>query len=164
MKFRLAVLEDLNAIAKLFHDCWHISYADLLSDEVRETMTLDSAADLWRPGLVEPNERETLVGVDSGEIVSVFRIGADKDNPARGHLFSLYVAPTHSGKGIGKDSLAAAIDRIAEKGYSNISLWVFEGNERAKSLYRRAGFAETGRTRRDERWRELEIEMAASLT
>jgi len=164
MEFRVAQLDDLAAIAELFHACWQLSYADLLSAEVRSAMTLDSAADLWRPGLVEPLGRETVVGIQGDEIVSVFRIGTDKDEPARGHLFSLYVAPSSAGKGVGMATLSAAVERIAKQGFPEISLWVFARNERAKALYTRAGFVETGRNRRDERWRELEIEMLRSLT
>jgi len=164
MKFRSAQLEDLPAIAELFHACWQLSYAELLSAEVRDAMTLASATELWRPGLVEPSGRETVVGVDTGEIVSVFRIGDDSDAPDRGHLFSLYVAPNSAGKGIGMATLSAAIERVASRGAAEISLWVFSRNERAKSLYTRAGFIESGRTRTDERWRELEVEMVRPLT
>ena len=164
MEFRSAQLEDLPAIAELFHACWHLSYAELLSAEVREAMTLASAVELWRPGLVEPSSRETVVGLDSAEIVSVFRIGSDSDAPDRGHLFSLYVAPTKAGKGIGMATLSAAIERVTSRGALEMSLWVFSRNERAKSLYARAGFVESGRTRTDERWRELEVEMVRPLT
>ena len=163
MEFRLAELDDLTEIAALFHACWHLSYADLLSEEVRTAMTLESAIELWRPGLTEPLDRQTVVGVAGEKIVSVFRIGADKDLSERGHLFSLYVAPSSAGKGIGMSTLNAAIERLSERGFAAISLWVFARNERAKALYARAGFTESGRTRSDERWRELEIEMLRSL-
>lgn len=164
MEFRSAQLEDLAAIAELFHACWHLSYSELLSAEVREAMTLESAVELWRPGLVEPLDRQTIVGIDDGKIVSVFRIGIDKDAPDRGHLFSLYVAPGSAGKGIGMATLSAAIERVTNLGAPAMSLWVFARNERAKALYARAGFVASGRTRVDERWRELEVEMVRALT
>lgn len=164
MEFRTAQLEDLPAIAELFHACWHRSYAELLSEEVRTAMTLASAADLWRPALVEPLDRETIVGVEADRIVSVFRIGKDKDDSNRGHLFSLYVAPDNAGKGIGTATLTEAVERVSARGFPAISLWVFAANDRAKGLYGRAGFVASGRTRRDDRWRELEIEMVKPLT
>lgn len=159
MEFRDATLDDLDEIATLFHSCWHISYADLLSREVREAMTLDSAKELWRPSLIEPKGKSTVIGTAESKLVSVFRIGPDPSNNGRGHLFSLYVDPAASGKGFGRASLTEAGDRLERSGFKEISLWVFAQNEIARGLYESFGFAPTGITRIDDRWRESEIEM-----
>jgi len=164
MEFRTASLAQLTDIAKLFHACWHVSYKDLLSEEVRGEMTVDEAANLWRPSLVEPNGKETVIGTLGKQIVSVFRIGAEKDNPDNGHLFSLYVDPEVAGQGLGKKSLLEAQTRLSQKGFKTMSLWVFEKNEIAKGLYQSFGFHPTGSSRVDERWKETEIEMSKTLT
>lgn len=164
MEFRNASLAQLTDIAKLFHACWHVSYKDLLSAEVRRGMTLDEAANLWRPSLVEPNGKETVIGTLDTQIVSVFRIGTEKENPKNGHLFSLYVDPEVAGHGLGKKSLLEAQTRLSQKGFKTMSLWVFEKNEVAKGLYQSFGFHPTGSSRVDERWKETEIEMSKTLT
>ncbi|MFM8898018.1 MAG: GNAT family N-acetyltransferase [Actinomycetota bacterium] len=164
VEFLTASLSQLTDISKLFHACWHVSYKNLLSDEVRTHMTLEEAANLWRPSLIEPNGRETVVGVLDSQIVSVFRIGADKDNPEGGHLFSLYVNPDKAGHGIGKKSLAEAETRLRQRSFNTMTLWVFEKNEIAKRLYRSFGFHPTGSSRVDERWKEAEVEMFKTIT
>ncbi|MEN9516389.1 MAG: hypothetical protein RLZZ159_255 [Actinomycetota bacterium] len=164
MEFRTASLAQLTDIAKLFHACWHVSYKDLLSDEVRTQMTLETAANLWQPSLIEPNGKETVLGVLDSKIVSVFRIGADKEKSDIGHLFSLYVDPDVAGQGLGKKSLMEAEARLRQKGFKTMSLWVFEKNEVARGLYASFGFQPTGYTRVDERWKEAEVEMFKTLT
>lgn len=163
MKFQSASLADLDIIANLFHACWHISYKELLSENVINAMDIESARDLWRPALIEPRNRDTVLGFAENRLVSVFRIGKDPRNETRGHLFSLYVAPEAAGLGYGRATLNVASERLSERGEREVSLWVFDKNSPAKSLYSRAGFVPTGEKRIDDRWQELEIEMLKSL-
>jgi ribosomal protein S18 acetylase RimI-like enzyme len=163
MKFQSASLADLDIIANLFHSCWHISYKELLSENVIKAMDIESARDLWRPALIEPRDRDTVLGFAENRLVSLFRIGKDPRNETRGHLFSLYVTPEAAGRGYGRTSLNEANERLSARGEREISLWVFDKNSVAKALYASAGFVPTGEKRIDDRWRELEIEMLKSL-
>ena len=159
MQFKAASLDDLAAISRIFHSCWHISYKDLLKEKVRADMTLEAAADLWQPSLADPQGRETVLGIYNGLPVSVFRIGQDKEFAGRGHLFSIYVTPDYSGKGLGSKTLTEALRRLNDKGFSDVSLWVFEKNQRANGMYSKFGFKPTGKSRIDARWQENEIEL-----
>jgi phosphinothricin acetyltransferase len=63
-------------------------------------------------------------------------------------LSLLYVLPDRWGKGTGGMMLDAIIDEAKRRGCHRIYLWTHERqNERAHRLYRRRGFARTGRTR-----------------
>jgi ribosomal protein S18 acetylase RimI-like enzyme len=163
MKFQRASLANLDEIASLFHSCWHISYRELLSEKVIKAMSLENARDLWRPALVEPRDKETVLGFAESDLVSVFRIGKDSLDETRGHLFSLYVAPSAAGRGYGRASLSEAMLRLTARGERKVSLWVFDKNSLAKSLYTSAGFIPTGASRVDDRWKEQEIEMLKVL-
>lgn len=151
--------EDIDAIARIFRACWLESYRDLLSEDVRDSMTLEKARDLWLPGLTSKIDRETLVACIGETPIGMARIGCDADLPDRGHLFSLYIEPEQAGKGFGKALLAAALRRLSERGFSETSLWVFKANLGASGLYRKMGFEPTSRERTDSRWQSLEIEM-----
>lgn len=163
MEFRSATLKDLEKIAELFHACWQISYANLLKEDVRSAMTISNAMELWKPALINPNGKDTVMALADSGLVAVFRIGPDTVTKERGHLFSLYVDPTSAGKGFGRKSLTEAIARLKALGYREISLWVFAANDRARALYESSGFEITGVTRVDERWQEEEIEMLKVL-
>ena len=60
---------------------------------------------------------------------------------AHGHLSILAVAAEAEGRGVGR-ALLGAVERWAkDAGYRLLTLNVFDGNERAKSVYERAGYA-----------------------
>jgi GNAT superfamily N-acetyltransferase len=67
-----------------------------------------------------------------------------------GHVGILVVAKEHEGQGVGKTLLASADEWALALGYNRLTLFVFEGNTRARSAYERAGYqADLVRYRRD---------------
>lgn len=159
MTIRPGRAEDIDALVRIFRACWQESYRDLLSEDVRNAMSVEKAKDLWLPALTSKEDRETLVACVDENPIGMARIGRDPDFPKRGHLFSLYIEPEYSGKGFGKTLLTAALSRLSERGSREISLWVFKANLGAFGLYEKMGFEPTGRERTDTRWQSLEIEM-----
>jgi ribosomal protein S18 acetylase RimI-like enzyme len=163
MEFRTATVDDLPVIAKIFLRCWTISYKSVLSESARDSFTPESAAELWRKSIELPEEKQTLLLIDGEKAVAVFRIGSDKDDSSRGHLFSLYVDPDSAGRGFGKGALKEAMKRNRDRGFMQMTLWVFANNEIANSLYTKNGFASTGKSRTTPEWGALEIELIAAL-
>lgn len=151
--------DDIDSLVRIFRACWQESYRDLLSEDVRNSMTVEKAKDLLLPALTTNSERETLVACNEENPVGMARLGRDPDLSSRGHIFSLYIEPGSAGKGIGGALLARAMERLAERGFEEISLWVFKANPGAIGLYRKMGFEPTGRERTDPRWQSVEIEM-----
>ena len=163
MGFRSATVDDLPVIAEIFLRCWTISYKSVLSESARGSFTPESAAELWRKSIEVPGDKQTLLLIDGEKAVAVFRIGTDKDDSSRGHLFSLYVDPDSAGRGFGKSALKEAIERNRARGFTQMTLWVFADNEIANSLYTKSGFAPTGKSRTTPEWGALEIELIAAL-
>jgi RimJ/RimL family protein N-acetyltransferase len=59
----------------------------------------------------------------------------------KGHVFGMYVAPEHAGRGVGRALLAECIARAKHiSGLELLQLTVTDGNDRAKALYEKAGF------------------------
>jgi GNAT superfamily N-acetyltransferase len=76
-------------------------------------------------------------------VVGVSAFGADRDLPSdanRGELWVLYVAPSHWGHGYGYALLRDAEEALATTGRRDLTLWVLEGNDRARRFYERAGW------------------------
>lgn len=69
------------------------------------------------------------------------------DPPATGSFYINVVAtfPEFEGQGLGKLLVALGRDEAARRGYSQLSLVVFEQNERAFGLYQHLGFREVAR-------------------
>jgi [ribosomal protein S18]-alanine N-acetyltransferase len=61
------------------------------------------------------------------------------------HLMRIATAPSHRRQGIGRDLLAAALDRARSAGCESMTLEVAASNEAAIELYASFGFAVVGR-------------------
>jgi len=64
----------------------------------------------------------------------------DVSGHRHGHIASIAVAPDAEGRGIGTALLAAAEAWCRAQGFSDVTLHVYPGNERARHVYERAGF------------------------
>jgi ribosomal protein S18 acetylase RimI-like enzyme len=65
--------------------------------------------------------------------------------PGEGHLSNLFVDPPHWGAGIGRGLLERAVEAMRERGYTTGALSTQSGNARARRLYERSGWRDTGR-------------------
>jgi ribosomal protein S18 acetylase RimI-like enzyme len=149
---------DLGAVVEVFLACWHRSYADLLAPDVRDLYTVDSATALWRRA---PLERMLVAEVLGRGALGITRFGPDRDQPAAGHVFSLYVHPDARGLGLGRELLAAAADRLRADGFTEATLWVFEGNASARAFYAGQGWVPDGGTRVEAAYRLPELRLRA---
>ena len=77
----------------------------------------------------------TMCGVSLASLVA----------PETGHITQICVAPSHQGRGIGRELLRRSLTVLAGHGCRSASLTVTSANESALRLYERTGF----RTRRD---------------
>jgi ribosomal protein S18 acetylase RimI-like enzyme len=70
----------------------------------------------------------------------------DSVDPTKAHLVSMWVAPTHRGRGLGKQLVNAIIDWARAKHAQTLCLMVTSNNEPALRFYQQLGFVRTGRT------------------
>ena len=95
------------------------------------------------------NEVE-LVAVLGGRIVGsagITAVGSRRKVVHRAR-FGISILKEHWGLGIGRVLMESCIDCACRAGYAQLELEVVADNERAVSLYRRAGFEEYGRNPR----------------
>ena len=95
------------------------------------------------------NEVE-LVAIIDGRIVGSAGVSAVRSRRKVAHRarFGISILKEYWGMGIGRMLMEACIDCACRAGYAQLELEVVAGNERAVSLYRRAGFEEYGRNPR----------------
>ena len=120
-----------------------LSYPDEQSvDDEQEACSLEEAE---RSG----NEVE-LVAVIDGWIVGSAGVSAVRSRRKVAHRarFGISILKEHWRMGIGRVLMEASIDCARRAGYTQLELEVVADNERALSLYRRAGFEEYGRNPR----------------
>jgi ribosomal protein S18 acetylase RimI-like enzyme len=155
-----ATFADAPALAAVFLNCWRTAYRGVVDDEIIDALDPGDVEARWRR-LVAAHR--VLVARDDDRPVGMVRFGPDEDDAARGHIFSLYVDPSVSGRGVGRSLLARATDELAATGHGSATLWVFAANERALRFYRAAGWSAAGATRFEPEWRALELQLAREL-
>jgi GntR family transcriptional regulator len=150
---------DASALASVFIEAWRHGYRGVVDDAIIDALQQSDVTE-WLAGVVRDTSATTLAAVrPDGEIVGFARFGDDVDDAANGHLFALYVAPHAAGRGVGRLLLDRVIADLDPESTRAITLWVFEANERARRLYRAAGFEPSGQRRVEEEYQAQEIQM-----
>jgi GNAT superfamily N-acetyltransferase len=151
-EIRRATVDDAEASAWCHLLCWREAYDGLVDPGVlaERTGDIDSRIERWATALAEGSVRWVAInpGPDAGvqdRVIGFSSAGParDDDAPTPLELFAIYTRKAWWGTGVGTRLLEVAI------GKEPASLWVLEGNERARRFYRRHGFVEDG-TRVDE--------------
>ena len=160
MSLRPATPEDAPAIARVFEACWREVYPGLVPQPVIEKVAGGGLA-LWS-GLLRPGERSWSVEVwgRPGEVSGVIRYGRDPDQAETGHVFSLYVDPTTSGRGVGTALLRHAQGWFVDNGLSRATLWVFEANARTRGFYATQRWRPDGKTRVEPEFETPEVRLS----
>lgn len=71
----------------------------------------------------------------------------DLESSDTGRVGGTWVAPSHRRQGVGKALLEAVVVWAKEQGFRRLRLWAPAANTTALSLYRQAGFGNTGQRR-----------------
>lgn len=158
---RPATPDDATELARVFLDCWHISYSEIMPASLVERMTAERALTLWRDALsgdvdayvVAVNEEESPTG-----FIGYRMTGADT-----GYVSSLYVSPYAQGGGYGRRLLARAEEELRTLGATRAYLWVFEQNEPSRRFYERSGWSLDGTRETLAEWGEPQVGMSKSL-
>ena len=160
VRLRRAVVSDAAAMAAVMVAAWRHGYRGIVADEVIEAQTVER----WEPVLAAA--LGPGAGADAGAVVAVDDVervigfagfNPDPDDPAAGHLASLYVDPAAAGAGIGGRLVQRALAELANAGRPAVTLWVFRDNARARALYERCGFRTDGTELVDLRWRVPQV-------
>jgi oligopeptide/dipeptide ABC transporter ATP-binding protein len=160
---RPAAARDAGAMAEAFVAAWRQAYPGVVPDQVLADLDLAKTTS-WLAGLIENREQgSTDVAVADDRVIGFVRYGRDRDLESGGHVFGLYVHPDAAGQGTGQALLGHAESHLAADGCTAMSLWVFEANERARRLYRKAGYLPDGTGRVEPEYQAQEIKLVKEL-
>ena len=97
--------------------------------------------------VTEPGRHVMFLACDGEAVLgSTYGLRDLRDGDA-GRVGGTWVARPHRRQGIGKALLQAVVLWAKEQGFRRLRLWAPESSTAARSLYRQAGFDETGRRR-----------------
>ena len=136
-------------MARIHVAAWQAAYAGLLAPEL--LAGVDEAHGRARLEPVVQAEPPLLwVAEAEGVVVGFVRFGASREDdvpPLTGEVFAINVDPSTWRRGHGRALLGVALEELRAQGFAAATLWVLEGNERARSFYRDLGWRCDGATR-----------------
>ncbi len=138
----VAHLSEAQALAELQRRTALVGYRHIFPPEAPPP-TFQRLLCLWQSWL-SSGQFTGFVAEMTGELAGVVLAGADPVKLSLGHVARMYVTPERWGQGIGRFLYAIAVDHLRGAGYETATLWVLEGNGRARSWYERLGWVETG--------------------
>jgi GNAT superfamily N-acetyltransferase len=143
-------LDDAEAIGRVHVTAWQAAYRGHMPDDLLDGMDPVARAAQWRERIGSDEAVPLVVEDEHGQVVGVSHVGPDRQQPARGELWMINVAPEAWGKGLGRALLDAATAKLRDDGYSEAVLWVVDGNSRARRFYEAAGWHADGTARRED--------------
>jgi GNAT superfamily N-acetyltransferase len=163
---RLARVDDIDELAETAIAAWRVGFRGIVPERV-------DPARAWRPDRIEERLRgdelgsEILAAEVEGRVRGMLMLGPSRDSAARpreGEIVALYVHPDNWRAGIGRDLVAAALDRLRAQGHVEAIVWTLAESPRNLEFYESLGFArDGGRQRRPSFGSPLEVRFRTRL-
>jgi GNAT superfamily N-acetyltransferase len=148
---REAIPDDARGIAVVHVGTWQSAYRGLIPDEFLDALDIDRRLAAYAElGMLSDENRPIWVAECRGEIVGFVNVGPSKDEEGVGELYAIYVASAYWDTGAGRELVKRGLEWLAAR-YEQATLWVLDGNERARSFYERGGWFFDGATKEDGR-------------
>jgi GNAT superfamily N-acetyltransferase len=162
---RSASTADAAQIAAVMRDSWLAAYDGIIAPALIDRATApDGGARIRQSFRTRPWQRmiAAVEPADSGvgsSIVGYASFGPERDvlempwpypltpggsDGQVAELYALYVHPAWWSTGTGRALMERVLAKVKMAGYTCITLWVLEANDRARRFYQRAGFAPDG--------------------
>jgi L-amino acid N-acyltransferase YncA len=142
MDIRLASAADCEGIAIVHVRTWQAAYRGVVPDAFLDSISLEVRTQAWRAAL-ERGHPEIWVACREAQVIGWVSFGPARDSDAAsttGELEAIYVCPQYWGTGLGRALWLTARDRLINRGFNSITLWVLAENSRAIRFYEAAGF------------------------
>ncbi|HEX6499756.1 MAG TPA: GNAT family N-acetyltransferase [Micromonosporaceae bacterium] len=157
MTVRPAGLADADAIAVVHVRSWQAAYRGLLPQDLLDGLDPEQRLPGWQRTLTATAwpRRGVLVAVDGDAVVGFAGLGPSRDPDGDpdivGEVQGIYLDPRVWSRGVGRELMAECVRILGEAGYRQATLWVLDGNKRARRFYEAAGWTPDGATRREVR-------------
>lgn len=149
---RKAGVPDAQGIAMVHVRSWQEAYKGQVDQAHLDSLDPATRAERWTEGLARDGwpRAGTLVAVHNTEIVGFATFGParrkdeDQDSTTVGELQAIYVLPGQWRGGVGRTLMVAALDALTTAGFTEVVLWVLDGNVRAERFYASTGWRPDG--------------------
>jgi GNAT superfamily N-acetyltransferase len=148
---RSAGIGDAAAITEAQVAAWQLAYRGIMPDRYLDDLSEEKAGATERRRLhiARPDDPRVfnLVAEYDGEVAGWLCAGPSRDDDrsaTTGEIGAVYIHPDHWRSGVGSALMTVALQRLAEEGYTEAILWVFEENPGARRFYERFAWRPDG--------------------
>jgi ribosomal protein S18 acetylase RimI-like enzyme len=163
LTIREAETKDVPSIASIHVRAWQDAYRGQLDDAYLDGLDVEERIPQTRSMLQDsPPEFRTWVAQDGPEVVGFAVTGPSQDADAEkktGELYAIYLEPDRVGTGVGRTLLEHAVADLAERGFTEATLWILGSNARSRRFYEAAGWAPDGTTASE----HVDVEMRSTV-
>jgi GNAT superfamily N-acetyltransferase len=148
---RDAVLEDGPAVGRVWVEAWRAAYAGLMPDEYLAGLDPNTALARFERALLA--DRNLLVMEAHSAVVGFSRYGPSRDPDAglhTGEVIAINLVPSCWRQGLGKALLMETLRRLRLGNFTEATLWVLNGNVRARQFYEALGWRLDGGEKHDD--------------
>ena len=133
---------DAQAIAYVYVEAWRSAYAGILPNTALVRMSPSSQARDWSQQLARRRLADSILVADLAGfgIIGFGSCGAARQSvlALAGEIFTLYVAPEHQERGVGRALLFRLFDALIDRGLNSAVVWVLAQNP-ARFFYEAMG-------------------------
>ena len=140
---------DANALAYIQTESWKAAFAGILDAEMLAKCTdIDRATAMYQRLLDENKGNGYLLTVnEKPHCIAYWDAARDPEFAGKAELICNHGLPDNWHKGFGSQMMDFVLDDIKKAGYSEVVLWVFRDNLRARAFYEAKGFILKGTAR-----------------
>jgi L-amino acid N-acyltransferase YncA len=157
---RKATVEDASGIAFVHVRSWQVAYRGHMPDEFLDGLDVEKRTNMWRELTQAPDKIIFVAEGSEGNIEGFSALGPSRDadaNPNTAEVSAIYVHPEKWEKGIGRALLSASLGEVRKCAFEQVTLWVLEANQRARSFYESFGFIQDGAIKDDDHWKSFAV-------
>ena len=153
MRIRPALPEDAKSIAEVHVAAWQAAYRGLMPDAYLDELTVEKRTAVWQRSLALPSPGTVVVAETKDSLAGFCLFGPTRDedgkNKSAGEILAINIRPDCWRNGFGRALCDLALGEAPRRGWVLVTLWVLNGNQRARRFYESLGFSLDGTDRID---------------
>jgi GNAT superfamily N-acetyltransferase len=141
LTIRKARPTDAEGVARIYVESWRDTYPLVLPARLLSSMTVEGQSARWRNAIaIAAREAVYIAEDEKGRIVGMTSMGRARDSGLGydAEIYTLYVDPMLTGRGVGRALLGGGFAALAERGHSRCVIWAHAGNP-ARFFYEAMG-------------------------
>lgn len=140
---------DADTLAYIQTESWKAAFKGIVDDKMLEKCTnIDKARIMYQRLLDENEGNGYLLSVDGKpHCIAYWDKARDLELASKAELICIHSLPNNWHKGFGSKMMDMVLEDIKSSGYSEVVLWVFRDNLRARAFYEKNGFVLSGVTK-----------------